>query len=86
MTEIAKLARKVQVYDNPATFDRYTVIVTRKRHVIDVYGMSKNATSPDGMNQYSHTVTLLQELPKLGERVSLLDLPPEVLQAIKTRV
>lgn len=89
MTELGKLNRKVQVYDNPSTWDCYTVLIMRKdkgHNVIDVYGMSENATSPDGFNQYSITVNIIDELPTLGTRVSLLDIPPAVLQAIKDRV
>ncbi|MHC4224770.1 MAG: hypothetical protein ACYSUN_12325 [Planctomycetota bacterium] len=43
----------VKIYDNGgATFDRYTVIIDGV-----VYGMSEDATSPGGFNQYVGTVS-----------------------------
>lgn len=90
---------KVRVYDNGGlTIDRYTVIVLRQENgqrVADVYGMSENAGSPQGFNQYSHTIRpdgrhtniLWNETAGTwGKRIRWQELPQEVLQAIADRL
>jgi hypothetical protein len=43
----------VKIYDNGGeTFDRYTVVIDGV-----VYGMSENATAPNGFNQYAGTIS-----------------------------
>lgn len=83
---------RVRVWDNGgATFDRYTVAIKRQengRTIYDVYGMSKNAMSPTGFNQYSHehndgTVFTMGSTEK---RCTINDLPAEVLKGIAYRL
>ena len=80
---------KVTVYDNGGkTFDRYTVQIGR-----DVYGMSDNATSPAGFNQYAGSIKpgpAKRNQTKLnpanfGKRVRFSELPEAVRIAIVNR-
>lgn len=73
--------KRVEVYDNDGeTWDRYTVIIDG-----DVFGMSENALSPQGFNQWSGS---LKDLPgaRQGERITLESLPEDVQTAIDVRV
>lgn len=84
------MKRRVKAYDNGGTtWDRYTVVILRRHHNItqyDIYGMSENALSPQGFNQYSNTVQRRDALPLLGKRVNVQDLPHEVISAIEQRL
>jgi len=72
---------KIKIYDNGGeTFDQYTVIING-----EVYGMSTNAMSPDGFNQYCHPESLLSDRSLLGKEVQFEDLPNEVQRAIIDR-
>lgn len=75
---------KILVYDNGGkTIDRYTVVIDRQ-----VYCMSDNATSPQGVNQYNCDVSEidLAQLENDEERISVENLPSEVQLAIKDRL
>lgn len=84
------MRRRVHVWDNGgSTFDRYCVTIMRRttqgrRH--EVYGMSDDPLSPQGFNQYSHTITSLDELPLMGKRINVQDLPKDVIKAIEQRL
>lgn len=70
----------IEVYDNGGeTVDRYTVIIDG-----DVYTMSDNPLSPQGVNQYAGK---LHELPlaRQGERTVVESLPEAVQKAIEQR-
>ena len=71
----------VRIFDNGGkSFDRYTIIIGQ-----DVYGMSENATSPQGFNQYLGLVDEF-EFPLEGvKEVTLDSLPDEVRRAIDNR-
>jgi hypothetical protein len=81
---------KIKVYDNPETFDRYTIVIDN-----DVYSMSENPSDPQGFNQYNFTIDdvnkakngWMNELnyENIGKRVKLTQLPKEVKKAIKER-
>ena len=79
----------IRVFDNKKTWDRYTVVIDDA-----YYGMSENALSPQGFNQYGG---LTQELVKndygffnqtvLGKEIKNLDkLPNDVKKAITQRL
>lgn len=79
---------KIRVFDSgeDCFSDRYTVIISN-----DVFGMSNNACSPNGFNQYIGTIGLdLSEenlLQVIGEeKTPLRTLPSEVLEAIINRL
>lgn len=72
---------KVTVYDNGGeTTDRYTVIIGK-----DVFTMSNNPTSPQGVNQYAGTVGSDVKIGKhLGKKLS--SIPKEIKQAVTNRM
>jgi hypothetical protein len=61
---------KYGIFDNGGkTADRYTLAVQEPgSSQVDLYNLSSNATSPDGINQYSNSLTLqdFEELIKSG--------------------
>ena len=69
------------VYDNPKYADRYTVIMKNA----DVFNMSENALSPNGVNMYAGNI---RDLPgaRDGKRIPKDSLPNEVKKAIKGRI
>ena len=68
----------VNVYDNGGiTFDRYTVIIDD-----DVYLMSLNPMSPQGLNQYAGTREEIKG--DLGKQ--LFHVPKEIQRAIDTKI
>lgn len=72
--------KRVVVYDNGGkTTDRYTVIISGH-----AYGMSSNASSPQGFNQY---IGPSRELLKknLGRRVAITNLSESTKKAICER-
>jgi len=71
--------KSIKVYDNSRTWDRYTVVIGSS-----CYGMSDNATSPQGFNQY---IGELSELNRraFGNKVQHNSLPLDVKVAIKRR-
>lgn len=80
---------KVRVFDNKGkSFDRYTAIIDGR-----YYGMSTNALSPDGFNQYGGEAIDLARNEygffneaALGREVKNLEtLPEEVKKAIAQR-
>lgn len=74
-------ASHVKVFDNGGkTYDRYTVIIG-----YDVFTMSPNPSSPQGINQYSGPVQLidLETSSRLG--VHLPQIPKELEAAIEAR-
>lgn len=72
---------QVSIFDNGGkTFDRYTVIIDNK----DVYVMSANALSPQGVNRYLCDVTDL-DWESVGEPIGLEDVPEAVRKAIENR-
>lgn len=88
------MRKRVRVFDNGgATFDRYTVMILRRNKSLrkyEVYGMSENAMSPQGFNQFSHVVPSVRYLASdniaIGKRIRYVDLPKEVLTAIEARI
>ena len=75
---------KIKVYDNGGkTFDRYTVILSDG----SIIGMSKNALSPQGFNQYCGDVKdyQLKNNEAIGQKVSIKSLSDEVREAIRLR-
>jgi len=73
----------IQIYDNGGeTCDRYTVIINN-----DVYGMSADAMSPQGFNQFCGDVKTDFNLQALiSHPVNLPDLPEQVQRAIALRI
>ena len=74
---------KLQVFDNKKTWDRYTVVIDDSW-----FGMSVNATSPQGFNQYGgESKDLCMEKAIIGKEIENLDiLPIEVKKAITNRI
>lgn len=71
----------IEIYDNGGiTFDRYTIIIDG-----NVYGMSANPYSPQGLNQYYGTLHELPMARSHGERITLESLPLDVQNAIEAR-
>ena len=75
----------IKVYDTgPKFIDRYTVFIGGH-----VFGMSSNACSPNGFNQYigaGNDTEFKGTKHFLGKQVQLKGLPREVLDAITQRV
>lgn len=73
---------KIRIFDNEGeTIDRYTVQIER-----DVYGMSYNALSPQGVNLYNFTLKKGERLGNVGKKINFDDLPEDVQKAIKERM
>lgn len=55
---------KYGIYDNGGkTWDRYTLLVQEvDSNQVDIYGLSSNAMSPQGFNQYSHSIPVSELL------------------------
>ena len=74
----------MKIFDNSGkTFDQYTVQIGR-----DVYGMSINALSPQGFNQYSFTLKKYEHIEgkaNLGRKIAFDVLPEAVKVAIRQR-
>lgn len=84
------MSRRVRVFDNGGTTaDRYTVSISRTKkgvRVWDVYNMSEEPNSPQGVNQFSHTQKYLACIPFTpSKRVTVQNLPAEVIRAIEHR-
>lgn len=82
---------RVCVYDNGGkTADRYSVLIKRTasgKKVVEIYGMSDDPLSPQGINQYSHTAANgFRDFAFLGKRVRVIDLPEDVRKAIEHRI
>ena len=78
----------INVFDNGGkTTDRYTVVIF-ERGSYEVYGMSENASMPNGFNQYYGQLGLDVEQSYLDEQkeIRLTDLPKAVLIAIIERL
>jgi hypothetical protein len=74
---------KITVYDNGGkTADRYSVIIGK-----DVYSMSDNATSPNGVNMYAGEIgaDVHPSFLKSMKQVKVQTLPQAVQKAIKQR-
>jgi hypothetical protein len=74
---------RIVVWDNGGeTADRYTVQIGR-----DIYTMSDNPLSPQGVNMYDTTLAKNEKLcTGLDTKVRVKDLPKEVQRAIKARM
>lgn len=71
-----------KLFDNGGmSFDRFTLI-TRGA----AFGLSENALSPQGFNQFLCDEDELVEDKHLGIRIELEDLPLEVYQAVMNRI
>ena len=71
----------IRVFDNHGqSFDRYTLIVDH-----DAFGMSANAQSPQGFNQYLGKTEDIDQ-KSLGSEPLLAQLPTEVQRAIIERI
>lgn len=85
------MKRRVRVYDNGGkTIDRYSVAISRQRRgqkVYDIYGMSEDALSPQGFNQFCVSVGDMRAMDFTeSKRVQVQDLPREVITAIEHRL
>lgn len=75
---------KLIIYDNGGkSADQFTVVIDD-----DVYGMSTDATAPNGFNQYAGSITNgdIKLGPHLGKKVKMNSLPDAVKKAIKQRM
>lgn len=75
----------MQIYDNGGeTFDRYTLVTEAG----DIFTMSQNPLSPDGFNQYSHTLEEGEKYVIKDEewKIAITTAPPTVLAAIIKRL
>ena len=73
---------KIKVYDNGGkTADRYTVEIIHFNGDTDFFGMSDNATSPNGFNQYIGNDVYCND-----KQIRLIDLNKYVLCAIIDRI
>ena len=77
----------MRIFDNSGkTFDQYTIQIRR-----DVYGMSINALSPQGFNQYSFFLKKYEHIEgkankkTLGRKIAFDVLPKAVKVAIRQR-
>ena len=77
----------MRIFDNSGkTFDQYTIQIGR-----DVYGMSINALSPQGFNQYSFTLKKYEHIEgkankeTLGRKIVFDVLPEAVKKAIQQK-
>lgn len=69
------------IFDNGGkTCDRYAVLIENS-----VFGMSEDALSPQGFNQYCCELSELSR-QNLGQEVNYNDLPFQVQKAIKLRL
>jgi hypothetical protein len=75
-----KPKHNIQAFDSKKTWDRYTVIIDGA-----VFGMSPNANSPQGFNQYCGKENEFNK-QNLGDEVEIMDLPLEVRLAIGDRL
>ena len=74
----------IRVFDNGGkTFDRYTILIN-----IDLYGMSANATAPNGFNQFCGAADFatIESIKQNNKELELLDAPLEVRLAIGKRL
>lgn len=73
----------VRIWDNDSkTFDRYTVQIDR-----DIFTMSDNPLSPQGVNLYDGTLAKNESFGMgFDKRVKLNDLPKDVQTAIRQRI
>jgi len=71
---------EVKVYHDPEFYDEYTVVIGD-----DVFTMSSDPLSPQGVNQYAGTKEETRGQRK-GNRLKITDVPLEVIDAIKERV
>ena len=76
MTATAKL----RVYDNPETYDRYTVVYRRTGGVWPYYGLSSTPFHPCGFAQHGELKTAPGTY--LGERINFNDLPADCQKAV----
>lgn len=90
----------IRVFDNGGkTWDRYTVVIyeddtPNNEAYTAVFGMSSNAKSPQGFNQYlgsgAELPAVLEALQgkktTVGKEMELTDLPQEVREAIGERL
>jgi len=77
-------SKGISVYDNGGkTADRYTVVIGT-----DVYGMSDNATAPNGVNMYVGEIgtDVHPDFIKSMKKVKVNSLPQAVQKAIKQRM
>ena len=77
----------MRIFDNSGkTFDQYTIQIGQ-----DIYGMSINALSPQGFNQYSFTLKKYEHIEgkankeTLGRKIAFDVLPEAVKVAIRQR-
>jgi hypothetical protein len=75
---------KIQVFDNKITTDRYSVLLWFDQEKCDLYLMSDNAFSKDGLCISCGQIFLptWQTLHRHEKQVAILDLPKGVLAKI----
>ena len=86
------IPRYVRIYDEPSTFDRYTVLFTgrypgRPKGKVEYIGMSENPTHPQGIGQHGEADAQVDSTNgwppaigrkcHLGKRIAFTDLPKE---------
>jgi hypothetical protein len=83
MKTIGDPETQVKVYDNNGrTYDRYSVIIGE-----NIFTMSPNALSPQGVNMFARTVEEDEDdFSYLGKRKTFREIPDEVRQAIMKRL
>jgi hypothetical protein len=70
----------IDIYDKPSFADRYTVVIDE-----DVFGMSENAGSPQGVNMYSGDLKAM-DTRRLGRKITWNEVPRRVKEAICQRL
>jgi hypothetical protein len=77
--------RRAKVFEDTTGkfFDKYTIVIDK-----EVYSMSENALSPQGVNQYCGGVELCKDFAHSRgfKRVRIQNLSDEVKKAIRERI
>lgn len=77
--------RRAKVFEDTTGkfFDKYTVVIDK-----EVYSMSENALSPQGVNQYCGGVELCKDFANSRgfKRIKMQSLSNEVKRAIRERI
>lgn len=81
------IPRWIRCYDNGgATFDRYTIVFTKKRvNGVFVYvGASEHPFDPQGFGQHGESDSPIDRptYSHLGKRIAFTDLPPDVQRLV----
>lgn len=87
------MARRVHVFYSEKTVDSFTVFINRTERgvkVWDIYTMSENPSSPQGVDMYSHTISndeyKARDTRHDGKAMKVIDCPQDVIRAIEHRI